>query len=142
MLRVDHLFTQQAIIVHLPGPRRAMRACLLPSRASSLCKGPEAGQWEEGDWGGMAGLKADAALAGAPSCPEREGREDMAAEQAWALMGERSPRFPSFCCVLENFVVEPKMCYNCSVNMGLWGSRLRDREGAWRRCPVRCMEGL
>lgn len=47
----------------------------------------------------------------------------MAAEQAWALMGERGPRFPSICCVLENFVVESKMCYNCGVNLGLWGSR-------------------
>lgn len=40
-----------------------MRACLLPTMASSLCKGPEAGQgsalWEEGDLGGMAGLKAE-----------------------------------------------------------------------------------
>lgn len=59
----------------------------------------------------MGRLRADAVLAGAPWCPECEGREDMATRPAWALMEERGPRFTSICGVLENLVVESKMCY-------------------------------
>jgi hypothetical protein len=47
MLSVDHLFTYNKRLLStkgLPGPRRATDACLLPPRASSLCKGPGAGQ--------------------------------------------------------------------------------------------------
>lgn len=75
--------------------------------------------WQRG------GLTAGRLLAGAPSCPEREGREDVVAETAWALMEERGQWFPSIYCVLENFVVESKMSYHYGINLGLWGGGAR-----------------